>query len=283
MGRYCGRLYSTWGSWEAGVLPHAEAQAKARLFAERALALDPHLAEAHTTLAYTALHYNWDPIAAETGFAQALRENPTYATAHHWRSHALVVQERFDESLAASRLALSHDPMNLLLTIHIAWHYHMARQPERALEQAERVIHLDPHFHWGHYFRSWAAEALHDPTTAVDAARQAVQCVDGHVVMSALLGRVLAVAGDVRGARAIADVLIAEDPDLARYAYEAALIELGLGNYERAIDLFERAHTQRSGWMVYAHVDPRLDPVRTHPRFSALPLRRTEIAGEPFQ
>jgi TolB-like protein len=120
-------VYSTLGSWEAGVLPHDEAQHKAREFAERALAIDPHLAEARTTLAYTALHYGWDAQAAETGFARALKENPAYAAAHHWRSHALIVQGRVDESLAASRAALSYDPMNLLLTAHFAWHYHMAR------------------------------------------------------------------------------------------------------------------------------------------------------------
>src|SRR5262249_28110252 len=77
-------VYSTLGSWEAGVLPHAEAQAKARAFATKALELEPQLAEAHTTLAYTALHYGWDIDAAEAGFRHALALDPRYAAAHHW-------------------------------------------------------------------------------------------------------------------------------------------------------------------------------------------------------
>lgn len=263
-------VYSTLGSWEAGVLPHDEAQQKARAFAERALALDPHLAEAQTTLAYTALHYGWDPGGADAGFAAALRENPAYAAAHHWRSHALIAQGRITESLASSRAALSHDPMNILLTAHLSWHHHMAREPERALEHAERVIGLEPQFHWGHYFLSWAAEALGDASRAVDAARLALRCMEGSPVMQALVGRALAVAGDHAAAIAIVDAIARDDQGGARYAYETALIHLGLGNHEQALTFLARAHERRSGWMVYAHVDPRLDPLRSHRRFAQL-------------
>ena len=49
-----------------------------------------------------------------------------------------------------------------------------------------------------------------------------------------------------------------------------ALIYLGLQDADRALELLGRAHERRSGWMVYAHVDPRLDPLRADPRFVAL-------------
>jgi tetratricopeptide (TPR) repeat protein len=236
--------------------------------------LDPHLAEAHTTLAYTALHYGWDPVTAEAGFAGALRENPAYAAAHHWRSHALIAQGRVAESLAASRLALSHDPMNILLTAHLSWHHHMARESQPACEQAERVIRLEPHFHWGHYFLSWAAEALGETSRAVDAAREALRCMPDNPVMHALVGRALAVAGDRTAALAVADAIARGDKGYARYAYEIALIHLGLGDDARALEFLERARERRSGWMVYAHVDPRMDPLRAHDRFmELLPLR----------
>jgi len=262
-------VYSTLGSWEAGVLPHDEAQEQARGHAQRALELDPHLAAAHATLAYTALHYKWDPAAAEAGFARALRGNPAYAAAHHWLSHALIAQGRVAESLAASRAALAHDPMNLLLTVHMSWHHHMAREQVQALDAAERAVRMDPHFHWGHYFLAWAAEAGHDPARAVEAARAAVRCLDD-AVMRAALGRALAVAGDRAGARAVAEVLARDDEGLGRYAYELALIQLGLEDRDRALDLLGRARERRSGWMVYLRVDPRMDPLRSDPRFTAL-------------
>jgi len=256
------------------VLPHDEAQQKARAFAERSLALDPHLAEAQTTLAYTALHYGWDPAAAEAGFAGALRENPAYAAAHHWHSHALIASGRVSESLVASRLALAHDPMNILLTAHLSWHHHMAREPELALEQARRVIRLEPHFHWGHYFLSWALEAAGDLSGAVDAARAAARCMEGNPVMRALVGRACAVAGDGDAARSVAESIARQDEGFGRYGYEVALIHLGLGDADRALDLLGRARDRRSGWMVYLHVDPRLDPLRPDPRFIELvPVR----------
>ena len=53
-------IYATLGSWENGVLEPDEANSKASLFAARALEIDPELPEAHTTLAYTALHHDVD-------------------------------------------------------------------------------------------------------------------------------------------------------------------------------------------------------------------------------
>jgi len=68
-------------------------------------------------------------------------------------------------------------------------------------------------------------------------------------------------------AREVAESIAREDEGYGRYAYEVALIYLGLGDADRALDLLGRARERRSGWMVYLHVDPRLDPLRADPRF----------------
>src|SRR5262249_93602 len=96
-------VYATLGSWEAGVLPHAEGQSKAMGHAARALAIDPTLAEAHAVLGYAALHYAWDVASAEHGFRSALKLNPHCVTAHHWYSHLLAAAGRMEESLDESR------------------------------------------------------------------------------------------------------------------------------------------------------------------------------------
>src|SRR5579859_1635129 len=59
---------------------------KAREFADKALQIDPSLAEARTSLAYVKLYYDWDWKGAEEKFQQAITVNPNYATAHHWYS-----------------------------------------------------------------------------------------------------------------------------------------------------------------------------------------------------
>ena len=251
-------VYSTLGSWEAGVLPHAEAQAKAWSYASRALELDPSLVAAHTTLAYTTLHYAWDLEGADDRFRRALALDDGYAAAHHWHSHALVAAGRFVESLAASRRALDREPMNLLLHVHLAWHWFFAGEPARCLEEAERVVAIDPAFHWGHYFVGWGAEGVGDVARAVDAMRAAHRCSQEDDVMLAGVGRALAIAGDRAGVHPVRERLAAR----GLYDYELALIALGLGERDEAIAALARAAIARSGWMAYARVDPRLTRVR---------------------
>ena len=263
-------VYATLGSWESGVLPSGEAQAKAREYARRALTIDPTCSEAHTTLAYTAIHHDWDPNKAEAGFMQALDESPGNASAHHWYSHALAAAGRFAESLEASRRFQFFDPMNPLGTAHLSWHYFMARKPEQALEEAERVVLLDPGFHWGHYFLGWAAEGLGDLARAIDAMRAAERCSPGNPVMTAGIGRALAVGGERREALEIAATLARAGGEEKRFSYEIALIHLGLEEPEAALEWLESTHTLRGGWIAYIKVDPRLDPLRGNERFAAL-------------
>lgn len=267
-------IYATLGSWESGVLEPAEAEAKAQAAAARALEIDPDLADAHTTLAYTALHHRWNAGEAEERFRRALGLNPNYAAAHHWYSHCLAARGRFDESLRESRLAVALDPMNLILNVHLAWHHHMAREPEQVLEQAERVIGMDPQLHWGHYFAGWGAESLGESRRAVESMREAVRRSKDDSVMVAGLARVQAAAGDRREALATLRELEARRKGRALFAYEQALVHLALGEREQALELLERAAADRSGWMAYLDVDPRLDPLRGEARFDALRAAR---------
>lgn len=263
-------LHATLGSWENAVLEPDEAQAKASRFAARALELDPSLAEAHTTLGYTALHYAVDRAGAEERFRHALALNPSYAPAHHWYSHALASAGRIEASLAESRLALACDPMNLLLSVHLAWHHHMAREPARTREEAERVVAMDPGYHWGHYFLGWGCEALGEPDRAVAAMREAVRCSGGNSVMVAGLARAYAAAGDRAAALATVAELERERRGRALFGYELALVHLALGEREQALAQLERAARDRSGWMAYLACDPRLAPLRDEPRFRSL-------------
>lgn len=263
-------IYATLGSWESGVLEPAEAEERARAAAARALEIAPDLGEAHTTLAYTALHHEWDPARGEAGFRHAIDLHPNYSAAHHWYSHCLVAAGRFEESLRESRHALALDPMNLLMSVHLAWHHYMAREPELALEQSEQVIGMDANYHWGHYFAGWGAEAAGDAVRAVEELRAAVRCSGEDSVMIAGLARAYAAAGDRRNAQDSLRELERRRKGRALFAYEKALVHLALGEPDPAIELLERARAEKSGWMAYLGVDPRLDPLRGEPRFASL-------------
>jgi tetratricopeptide (TPR) repeat protein len=261
-------VYGTLGSWEAGVLPPTEALVASRNAARKALSIEPTLAEAHTSLAYAALHFEWNLSDAEALFRKAIDLNPAYADARHWHSHCLVAAGRFEESLAESRKALELDPVNLVMNFHLAWHYQMARQADAAIEYAHRTIHMDPRLHWGHYFLASGHELKGEYPEAVAALREACVVSSGNPVMKAWYGHALARAGERREALAVACDVLALGETRGHFAYEAALIHAVLGDMERGFELLNRARLQRSGYMIYILVDPRLDVFRGDPRFA---------------
>lgn len=260
-------VYATLGSWEAGVLPPAEAMVASRNAAQKALSIEPSLAEAHTSLAYTAQHFEWNLADAEARFQNAIDLNPAYTGARHWHSHCLVAAGRFEESLAESRKALDLDPVDLVLNFHLAWHYQMARQAEDTIEHASRVIQMDPELHWGHYFLASGYEMKGSYEEAIKEFRRACVVSSDNPVMRAWLGHAMALAGERQKALGIAKEILALGETRGHFAYEAALIHAVLGDSNRAFDLLKKARLQRSSWMSYVLVDPRLDVLRNDPRF----------------
>ena len=263
-------VYGTLGAWESGVLPPAEAFAKSKAAATRALQLDPQLAAGHTAIGYTTLHFDWDADRASKQFDQAIALNPAWVDAHHWQSHALCAAGRFKDSLAACHRIVELDPLNPLMHAHVAWHHYMAKEYADALAHAERVVRMESSFHWGYFFAGWALERLGRHAESVTALREAVRCSSNSPVMLAGLGHALAVVHDRLGVHRIVDDLRRMRGDKGIFAYELGIIHAALGDTEHAFQWLARAVQERSGWIAYLHVDPRLDSLHVDPRFDRL-------------
>jgi TolB-like protein/Flp pilus assembly protein TadD len=262
-------VYNTLGSWEAGVLPSWEAFPKAQAAALKAMAIEPDLAEAHTSLAYAATHYLWQWDLAEQQFERAIGLNPNYAHAHHWHSHYLMAVGRVAESMDASRRALELEPADVIINVHMAWHHWLARDYEAAIEQAERTCRLDERDHWPPFFRGLAASHLGMHSVAIDAQRRAFAFSSGSPVMRAALGYCYAAAGERRQARAVLKEM-EKLADMRVFSYETALIRAVLGDRDAALDRLARAREERSGWLAYINIDPRWDVMRDDARFGEL-------------
>ena len=78
--------------------PH-DAYPKASDAVQKALSLDPQLAEAHTSLGLIKFQYDWDWPRAEKEFKEAISINPNYPPAHHFYADYLKAMGRFDEAL----------------------------------------------------------------------------------------------------------------------------------------------------------------------------------------
>lgn len=269
--------YVTLGSWENGTLPPIEAMAKAKDAATKALELDDRLAEAHTSLAYRTTHHDWDWERAEAQFRHAFELNPNYAICHHWYSHFLLATGRTEESLVASRRCLELDPLDLVINIHMAWHYHFARQYDQAVEQCWKTSELHPNSFWPAYFFGLAYEQQGQVDRALEELRTAVT-ISGEVTFAAAaLGHLYGMAGKVAQAREIFAELTARAGRSYVPAYDIALVCIGLGWHEQALVQLDNAYQERSGWMTYLNIDPRLDPLRGDPGFREL-LTRVRLA-----
>ena len=259
--------YVTLGSWENGTLPPIDAMAKAHAAATKALELDDRLAEAHTTLAYRTTHHDWDWTAAEAQFQRAFTLNPNYAVCHHWYSHYLMAVGRTEESLHASKRCLELDPLDLVINIHMAWHYHFARQYEEAIEQVWKTNEMHPKSFWPAWFFGLAYEQQGHFDRAEEELQVAVKMSGEVTFASAALGHLYGIVGKTAQARSIFNELTARASRRYVPAYDIALVCAGLGWKDQALGYLSQARQERSGWMTYINVDPRLDPLREDPRF----------------
>ena len=259
--------YVTLGSWENGTMPPIEAMAKAKEAAGKALELDERLAEAHTTLAYRTTHHDWDWACAEAQFQHAFELNPNYAVCHHWYSHYLTAVGRTEESLQASKRCLELDPLDLVINVHMAWHYQFARQYEQAIEQCWKTSELHPNSFWPAYFFGLAYEQQDHIDHALEQFRASVSMSGNVTFATAALGHLYGIAGKSDEARVVYQELKTRAERAYVPAYDIALVCTGLGWNDEALEYLARAHQERSGWITYLKVDPRLDPLRHDARF----------------
>jgi serine/threonine protein kinase/tetratricopeptide (TPR) repeat protein len=249
-------------------LSSKEAYPKGREAAEKALAIDPNLAEAHISLSTVLFEYDWDWAAAERELKRGLELNPNYPTAHQWYGEFLFAMGRFDESTAQTQRALELDPLSLIINSVSGWTYIYRRQYARGLEQCRKTLEMNPRF----------ANALNCVFVA------AAQSGRGDEALQAL-SRFM----EVQGATSA-------DTEALRKAYQAEGMQAlwkewlrfqqqgespvglaeayaQLGEKDRALALLERGYEERDAALAYINTWPLWDPIRSDPRFQAL-LRR---------
>lgn len=260
-----------------GVAP-VEQVSKAKEAALKALELDGSLAEAHTALADIKFSYDWEWAAAEKAFKRALELNPGWAHAHHRYSHLLIVLGRMNESLAASLRALELDPLDPEMSVHLAFHYFNARQYDEALESCRSAQEIDPNFHETYWMLGLAYGGKELFEEAITALRRGIALSGESAMERMALGYVYGRAGR----KAEAEGILQELNELARRrhvsGYDFAVVYAGQGLKDRALESLERAYRERTNWMPYISVDPRLDSLRSDPRFQDL-LRRLDLPG----
>jgi TolB-like protein/DNA-binding winged helix-turn-helix (wHTH) protein/Flp pilus assembly protein TadD len=248
-------------------VPPREAMPRAKTAALRALALDDRLAEAHTSLAYVLLAYDWDPAAAEREFQQAVRGNPGYATAHHWYAHCLLAAGRPDQAAAEMQRAQNLDPLSLSVNVGVGWCSYFARRYDEAIAQYRKTLELEPNFAMTHQTLGLALAQKRLYQDAISEFQISVALSGESASAIASLGYAHALAGAPADARA----QLARLAELSRSRYVPAiymaLVYLGLRDSRGFATWFSKAREERSEYFIYLRVDPSLDAVREDPKF----------------
>jgi serine/threonine-protein kinase len=261
-----------------GGQPPREAYPKAKAAALKALELDDTLGEAHCTLGFYYLLYDWNLTAAEASFKRAIELSPNFANAHDGYGFYLKATGQHAAAVAACQRAQELEPLSLFTTLSLGWAHYFARQYDRALEQGRKVLEMDANFGFAYWHRGMVCLQQRKFNDAIAAFRKAINLSGANTTFLSYLGYAQARAGKPREARQMLGQL--ESLRKRQYVspYFVAVIHLGLGDLEQAFAWLERAHKERAGFLAFVNVEPMLDQLRGDPRFVDL-VRRTGLAN----
>lgn len=250
------------------VRPPSESMTRARAAAERALTLDDSLAEAHASLGLVKLLHDWEWAEAERRFQRAIVLKPGLATAHHWYAEFLMARGRTEEALAELQRAENLDPLSVILPTDRCRALYFARRYPEALASCRRALDADATFVPALITDGMVREEAAGPAEALVPYREVARLLGNDPHARTLIARATALAGDAPAARR----MLAEIEEQARVRYispySMALVHSALGDRDAAFRELERAVAERSSWMTYLAVNPRLDALRGDPRFA---------------
>jgi TolB-like protein/DNA-binding winged helix-turn-helix (wHTH) protein/Flp pilus assembly protein TadD len=245
---------------------------QARTAANKALALDPRLAEPHAVLALIAANHDWNWEEAEREYKLAVAADPGNATMHHWYSANLAARGRFDESGREIAMARRLDPMSLPIRTAEGAESYMARRYDDALGELNRTLEIEPNYANAYLYRGLSyeqkgmwKEALADLETS--------KRLDNSLRSIAMLGEAYALSGD----KAHALQILSELQSRAKREHVSplypAIVHTGLGDKDLAFSEFAGAVDERTTELLGLKVIALYDPLRSDQRFPDL-IRR---------
>jgi serine/threonine-protein kinase len=254
--------YMTLALLEGGAPAH-EAMPKARDAALKALMLDDRLGEAHATLGFILLLYDYDFTGSEREFKRAIELEPNYATAHLRYSLLLTSLGRHEESLPKIRRALEIDPLSVFVNRGYGDRLIDARKYDEAVMQLSKTLELDSNFALAYSSFAWVYQAQGNYAGSVDAIAKSYELTGRQEY--AALARESFIRGGWQG---YLRAMLERRPDLR--AYTRATLHAALGEKDKAFDELNKAYENRESILSRLKVDPRLDTLRDDPRFQDL-------------
>lgn len=251
-------------------LPPKEAYPQAKKAAEKALALDDQLAEAHAALGLIKTSYDWDWPGAEREYRRAIELNPNYETAHQWYAEYLSGMGRHQEAITEIRRAKQINPVSLIINAVEVSVLYIAREYDQAISQGQKALEMDPHFAevYGYLRRCYDQKGMYKEAIAARQMRRKLAGFDAEETAT-LREAAAAASSRVYWQKRLEQELEESKRELST-AFDMAEIYAQLDEKDQAFASLERAYEERSVMMMYLKVLPNLDPLRTDPRYADL-------------
>lgn len=258
--------YTLFATYRIDSFSPDEAFRRARAAATKALAIDETQAEAHASLAMIKIWCDHDGTGAEAEFKRAIALNPNYATAHHWYSEYLARSGRETEAMTEIELAQQLDPLSPVINTTLGERLYYARRYDEAIAQSRRTLEVAPDFESAHFVLGLALEQKGRFEEAISELQKAKGTASVNMSAAASLAHTYALAGHGDKARKILHDLLAEKMS---EPYEIAVVYQGLGDRRQAMSWLKKMSDGVELRMLLK-LDPRLDSLRSEPRFREL-------------
>jgi len=249
--------------------PTSETIPQARVYAERALAIDAQLAEAHSTLGIIN-EYSWQWGEAEKEFKRAIELNPNYPTAFHWYSIFLKNMGRNDEAAAMIKRAQELDPLSSIIGVNVSRMYGLQKNYDASIENSLKQIELDPNFPPAYEYLALSYLKRGRNAEAIAAAEKAVGLSNRSGISLGDLGHVYAVAG--KRAEAIDKIKELEEKYTRKEAngHYIAAVYVGLGDKDKAFEWLEKDFQARNGKLPEIRWQLQFESLSDDPRYKDL-------------
>ena len=259
-------------------MPHAKAAA------QKAIDIDPNLAEGYTSRGFIKLAYDWDWLGAEADFKRGLELNPRYPTAHQWYASYLVQMGKFDRAKQEIEQAQQLDPLSPIISSNAGLYSYFEHRYDDAIAQYQKTLEIDPTFWVAHHYLglAYAKKGMH--SEAITELRSSLYsptgplkpgAVENDPEVAASLGYAYGLAGQPAEAEAILSRLRALSQRRYVSGLYFAIVYTGLGDKDRAIEYLNKAFEDRHPGLVLIRVDPIFDNLRSDKRFQDL-IKRFE-------
>jgi serine/threonine-protein kinase len=262
-----------------GVVASAETIADATRAANRALELDPLLAEAHTSIGVIRSHIG-DLAGGVRALRKAVELNPGSASAYGLLGRALYSYELHDEAIAAKVKSVDLDPLSMLMRTGLAEAYYFSREYEKSVFNYRMALELDSRFDGAHTGLARSLEALGQFGEARFEYEEGRRLSGGLTSPSLGLAHLEAAMGNEQEARRILAEMTEARSTRVVSAWGIAVVHASLGDVDEAFRWLEVAIDEQASGIILLRVHPRLDSIRNDPRYNVL-VQRLELDKPP--